>query len=212
MCRPLPVFFPTPSICSVAFTPCAPPFAGCGPVCPVVKPAGYGRETQGAVSYASARAPPPGHAPSRDPRQPDPSRCGSAPGQTASAAAGGRLDVAATSNAAERFLGAFERFYRAKGGQNLASAQKHVALFMLGYVFETFRRRPVPNDKADALCKWRAMRSARCRCFMCSIGPTPHDCAMLSRRDMIWRRERPHPRPSCLLSRFLRAAWGGVCL
>ncbi|RPJ36660.1 MAG: DDE domain-containing protein [Planctomycetaceae bacterium] len=44
-----------------------------------------------------------------------------------------------TSNAAERFLGAFERFYRAKGPfQNLASAQKHVALFMLGYVFETF--------------------------------------------------------------------------
>src|SRR2546427_12752744 len=22
----------------------------------------------------------------------------------------------------------------------------------------------------------------------------------------------PHPNPSCLLSRFLRAAWGGVCL
>jgi transposase-like protein len=44
-----------------------------------------------------------------------------------------------TSNAAERLLGAFERFYRAKGPfQNLASAQKHVALFMLGYVFETF--------------------------------------------------------------------------
>jgi transposase-like protein len=44
-----------------------------------------------------------------------------------------------TSNAAERFLGAVERFYRAKGPfQNLASAQKHVDLFMLGYVFETF--------------------------------------------------------------------------
>jgi transposase-like protein len=44
-----------------------------------------------------------------------------------------------TSNAAERFLGAFDRFYGAKGPfQNLASAQKHVALFMLGYVFETF--------------------------------------------------------------------------
>jgi transposase-like protein len=43
-----------------------------------------------------------------------------------------------TSNAAERFLGAFERFYRAKGPfQHLASAQKHVDLFMLGYVFET---------------------------------------------------------------------------
>jgi transposase-like protein len=44
-----------------------------------------------------------------------------------------------TSNAAERFLGAFDRFYRAKGPfQNQASAQKHVGLFMLGYVFETF--------------------------------------------------------------------------
>ncbi len=44
-----------------------------------------------------------------------------------------------TSNAAERFLGAFDRFYRAKGPfPSLASAQKHVALFMLGYVFETF--------------------------------------------------------------------------
>jgi hypothetical protein len=44
-----------------------------------------------------------------------------------------------TSNAAERFLGAFDRFYRAKGPfQNPASAQKHVNLFMLGYVFETF--------------------------------------------------------------------------
>lgn len=43
-----------------------------------------------------------------------------------------------TSNAAERFLGAFDRFYRAKGPfQHLASAQKHVDLFMLGYVFET---------------------------------------------------------------------------
>jgi transposase-like protein len=44
-----------------------------------------------------------------------------------------------TSNAAERFLGAFERFYRCKGPfQNVASAHTHGALFMLGYVFETF--------------------------------------------------------------------------
>jgi transposase-like protein len=44
-----------------------------------------------------------------------------------------------TSNAAERFLGAFDRFYRCKGPfQSVASAQKHVALFMLGDVFETF--------------------------------------------------------------------------
>jgi hypothetical protein len=44
-----------------------------------------------------------------------------------------------TSNAAERFLGALDRFYRSKGPfPSLASAQKHVALFMLGYVFETF--------------------------------------------------------------------------
>lgn len=44
-----------------------------------------------------------------------------------------------TSNAAERFLGAFERFARAKGPfQSRASAEKHLALFMLGYVFETY--------------------------------------------------------------------------
>jgi transposase-like protein len=44
-----------------------------------------------------------------------------------------------TSNAAERFLGALERSYRCKGPfQNGASAHKHVALFMLGYIFETF--------------------------------------------------------------------------
>jgi transposase-like protein len=43
-----------------------------------------------------------------------------------------------TSNAAERFLGAFERFSRLKGPcHNLASAQKHVDLCMLGSVCET---------------------------------------------------------------------------
>ena len=41
-----------------------------------------------------------------------------------------------TSNAAERFLGAFDRFYRLKGPfQNEASARKHIKLFILGYVF-----------------------------------------------------------------------------
>jgi hypothetical protein len=44
-----------------------------------------------------------------------------------------------TSHAAERFLGAFDRFYRAKGPfPSVDSAQKHVALFLLGDVFETF--------------------------------------------------------------------------
>jgi len=44
-----------------------------------------------------------------------------------------------TSNAAERFLGAFDRFYQAKGPfQSLVSAEKHLALFLLGYVFETY--------------------------------------------------------------------------
>lgn len=43
-----------------------------------------------------------------------------------------------TANAAERFLGAFERFYRLKGPfQNQDSAKKHIRLFMLGYVFHT---------------------------------------------------------------------------
>jgi len=44
-----------------------------------------------------------------------------------------------TSNAAERFLGIFDRFYQAKGPfQSQASAEKHLALFLLGYVFETY--------------------------------------------------------------------------
>jgi len=43
-----------------------------------------------------------------------------------------------TANAAERFLGAFERFYHLKGPfQNKDLAQKHIQLFMLGYVFHT---------------------------------------------------------------------------
>ncbi len=43
-----------------------------------------------------------------------------------------------TSNAVERFFGAFDRFYQLKGPfQHEASAHKHVALFMLGYVFKT---------------------------------------------------------------------------
>ncbi len=42
----------------------------------------------------------------------------------------------ATSNAVEHFFAAFERFYRLKGPfQNQASAEKHLALFLLGYVF-----------------------------------------------------------------------------
>ncbi len=43
-----------------------------------------------------------------------------------------------TSNAVERVGGAFDRFSQLKGPfQQEASAHKHVALFMLGYVFET---------------------------------------------------------------------------
>jgi len=42
----------------------------------------------------------------------------------------------ATSNAVEHFFAAFERFYRLKGPfQSKASAEKHLALFLLGYVF-----------------------------------------------------------------------------
>jgi transposase-like protein len=44
-----------------------------------------------------------------------------------------------TANAAERFLGAFDRFYRLKGPfQNPVSAEKHIWLFLLGYVFHAF--------------------------------------------------------------------------
>ena len=41
-----------------------------------------------------------------------------------------------TSNAVEQFFSAFDRFYRSKGPfQHKASAEKHVALFLIGYVF-----------------------------------------------------------------------------
>lgn len=41
-----------------------------------------------------------------------------------------------TSNAVEQFFSKFDRFYRLKGPfQNEASAQKHIRLFMLGYLF-----------------------------------------------------------------------------
>jgi len=50
-----------------------------------------------------------------------------------------------TSNAVERFFGRFDHFYQAKGPfQSRASAEKHVALFLLGYVFETY------SDEAQA--------------------------------------------------------------
>jgi transposase-like protein len=43
-----------------------------------------------------------------------------------------------TTNAAEGFLGAFDRFYERKGPfPHPASAHKHIQLFMLGYVFST---------------------------------------------------------------------------
>jgi transposase-like protein len=43
-----------------------------------------------------------------------------------------------TTNAAEGFLGAFDRFYARKGPfPHPASAHKHIRLFMLGYVFST---------------------------------------------------------------------------
>ncbi len=79
-----------------------------------------------------------------------------------------------TSNAAERFLGAFDRFYRCKGPfQNVASAHKHVALFMLGSVFETF--------SAEAA----AERQGRCPLQLAGyeVGPIP----------LLHLRNRPHP-------------------
>ena len=78
--------------------------------------------------------------------------------------AGGSTWRPTTSNAAERFLGAFDRFYRLKGPfQNVASAQKHVALCMLGSVFETF--------SAEAA----AERQGRCPLQLagCEVGAIP---------------------------------------
>lgn len=74
-----------------------------------------------------------------------------------------------TANAAERFLGAFDRFLGAQGPfHNRAAAQKHVALFMLGYVFETFSAEaavqrqgrcplPVAGDEGGAMPLFHAL-------------------------------------------------------
>jgi hypothetical protein len=88
--------------------------------------------------------------------------------------AGGSTWRPTTSHAAERFLGAFARFYRCKGPfQNVASAHKHVALFMLGSVFETFA--------AEAA----AERQGRCPLQLAGyeVGPIP----------IFPRLNRPHP-------------------
>ena len=88
--------------------------------------------------------------------------------------AGGSTWRPTTSNAAERFLGAFDRFYRAKGPfQSVASAQKHVALFLLGYVFETF--------SADAT----AERQGRC--------PLPVAGYEVGTMPLFHLRNRPNP-------------------
>ena len=101
-----------------------------------------------------------------------------------------------TSNAAARFLGAFDRFYRCKGPfQRVAAAQKHGALFMWGDVFETFPPKPQRSARADALCNWQATRAGPCRCVICAIDPMPPECATPSRRTMIPRR-KPYPPPS----------------
>jgi len=57
----------------------------------------------------------------------------------------------ATSNAVEHFFAAFERFYRRKGPfQNRASAEKQLALFLLGYVFSV--RSAEAQDAHQGLC------------------------------------------------------------
>ena len=108
-----------------------------------------------------------------------------------------------TSNAAERFLGACDRCYRAKGPfPNTASAHKHVDLFMLGYVFETF--------SAEAA----AERQGRCPLPVAGyeVGPIPPDCARPSRRAMTSRR-KPHPPTRLRVSIALGVSvLGGVCL
>ncbi len=56
-----------------------------------------------------------------------------------------------TSNAVEQFFAAFDRFYRLKGPfQSKASAEKHLGLFMLGYVFSV--RSAEAKDEHQGLC------------------------------------------------------------
>jgi hypothetical protein len=79
-----------------------------------------------------------------------------------------------TSNAAERFLGAFDRFYRAKGPlQNRTSAQEHVALFMLGYVFETFSAEAAAERQGQYLLQLAGYEVGAIRLFHLLNRPNP---------------------------------------
>ena len=101
-----------------------------------------------------------------------------------------------TSNAAERFLGAFDRFYRLKGRFKAWLQPKNTWRFLCWAMSSRhFLPRRLPSAKAAAPCKWRAMRSGRFRCFICSIDPIPHDCARLLPQVTTWRHEPPHPKP-----------------
>jgi hypothetical protein len=74
----------------------------------------------------------------------------------------------ATSNAVEHFFAAFERFYRLKGPfQSKGSAEKHLALFLLGYIFSVCSAEAI--DEHQGLCPFSRLviGSARCRCFIC---------------------------------------------
>ena len=62
----------------------------------------------------------------------------------------GSTRLPSTSNAVESFFSAFDRFYKAKGPfVDLKSAQKHLNLFMLGYLYSIGQKaQPCPLEKA----------------------------------------------------------------
>jgi hypothetical protein len=217
LCRPWPASFPTPSLGGGAFLPYAPPGAAGATRGPVAMPAGDGptharpafgppRRAPGRAAWTRSSSPPtaarrqpscPGawpHCPSGCqpagrpgvPRPPMPPHASWAPG-LASIAPRGRGPPRPR-----------PRSRATSSGEGMGS--------------RPLQPKPRRRARADAPCQGRAMTWKRCRGFMCSIGLTPRDGATPWRREMIWRRELPHPHPAGLLSRCVRAAWGGVCL
>ena len=93
-----------------------------------------------------------------------------------------------TSNAAERFLGAFDRFYQAKGPfQSQASAEKHLALFLLGYVFETYSAEAAQERQGYGPRQLAGYSVEAIPLFTCSIDPTWYRCVGA------WPKDTPTP-------------------
>jgi len=179
LCKgPLPASFPTPSICCVAFMPSAPPFDDCATGAQWQRPKAMADKLTGALSDPSKRT---GSAfdtpPRRSPRQPGAAVVTRLLPNCPAAASRRSTWRPTTSHAAERFLGAFDRFYRAKGPFKIRPRPRSMSTSSCEVMFETFSAEAARSARPDAPASGGLLTWKRFRCFMYSIGLTPRDCA-----------------------------------